>query len=73
MSWLWFLAIMLIILGALCYIEQLFGFKWSRKTLVLLLASYHDLAGYGLGRRAKRIGGNGWACSERLAFRLLEP
>jgi hypothetical protein len=33
---------------------------------------YHDLAGYGLGRRAKRIGGKSWACSERLAFRLPE-
>jgi hypothetical protein len=40
MSELWFLAITLIILGALGYIEQLFGFKWSRRTLVLLLASY---------------------------------
>jgi hypothetical protein len=38
-----FLFIMVIgltILGALGYLEQLFGFKWSKKTLVLLLICY---------------------------------
>jgi hypothetical protein len=40
MSWLRFLALILILLGALGYIEQLSGLKWSRRTLGILLGVY---------------------------------
>ena len=36
----WIVTVTLIFLGALGYLDQIFGFKWNRKTLLLLLAIY---------------------------------
>jgi uncharacterized protein YpmS len=36
----WIVTVTLISVGALGYLDQIFGFKWNRKTLLLLLAIY---------------------------------